>query len=186
MGKKVLIFLVSLFFIQSCSWITNFYVLNKSNEPILVVFKHPRRPETTPYLEKIKSEKPELYQKIKPTPCPIKENIEIGKYPEICDEGFKNCKVLSSNEFKFNEEECSLELTLESSKSVKLFDICCSYTGVKENSSSDDSDRGQKKDDNAFELTIKSTHGTIYYKGIKLLRGFKKKNKTTYILEYEE
>lgn len=185
MGKKILIILVSLLFIQSCSWITNFYVLNKSTEPILIVFKHPKRPETTPYLEKIKSEKPELYQKIKPTPCPLKKNIENGKYPEVCDEDFKNCKVLSGNEFKFNEEACSIELTLESSKSVKLFDICCSYTGTKKDTVSNDSNKYQKSDDNEYKLIIKNTHGIIHYKGIDLLKAFEKKERTKYFLEYK-
>lgn len=104
MGKKALIILVSLLFIQSCSWITDIFVLNKSTE---------------------------------------------------------------------------------GGKSVKLFDICCSYTGVKEDTVSEDSDIKQEDDSNAYELTIKSAHETIHTKGIKLLRAFKKKDKTTNILKHE-
>lgn len=74
---------------------------------------------------------------------------------------------------------------MESGKSVKLFDICCSYTVVKEDTASEDSDIKQEKDSNAYELTIKSANETIHYKGIKLLRAFKKKDETTYILKHE-
>jgi len=65
-------------------------VLNSSKSPIVITFKQPKSPETTPYLEKLKVKNPELYQKIKLTPCPLEKDIKNGKYPEICDEDFKN------------------------------------------------------------------------------------------------
>lgn len=99
MSKKILIILVSLIFIQSCSWITGFYVLNKSNGPILIVYKHPKRSETTPYLEKLKKENPERYERIKKPACPLEMEIANKRLPMICNEELEDCRVLNPDEY---------------------------------------------------------------------------------------
>jgi len=184
MIRKIFTIFFILFLLNSCSWITNFYVLNSSNSPILVIFKHPKKTvSTTPYLERLKAENPSRYKKLKPTPCEIEKDIKIGKYPEICDEDLKNCRVLNPEEYKFDKDECSIELTLETNQAVELFRICCSYKGVKEEEEGDEN-IGKKADENTFTLTIKSPAGTTQYKGIELMRAFKKKEKTKYVLRY--
>lgn len=185
MTKRILIPLFILFLLQSCSWITDFYVLNSSKSPIVITFKQPKSPETTPYLEKLKAKNPELYQKIKSTQCPLEKDIKNGKYPEICDEEFKNCRTLNPTEYKFDREECSVELTLESNQAVKLFSICCSYTGFKDEKE-DIKNISQSAEEDTISLTIKSFTITTQYKGIDLVRAFKKQKKTRYVLKYKE
>ncbi|WP_051345833.1 hypothetical protein [Thermodesulfovibrio yellowstonii] len=185
MTKKFLIPLFILFLLQSCSWITDFYVLNSSKSPIVITFKQPKSPETTPYLEKLKAKSLELYQKMKPTPCPLEKDIKNGKYSEICDEDFKNCRTLNPTEYKFDREECSLELTLESNQAVKLFSICCSYTGVIDEKE-DIKNISQSAEGDTISLTIKSFASTTQYKGIELMRAFEKQKKTRYVLKYKE
>lgn len=107
-------------------------MLNSSKSSIVITFKQSKSPETTSYLEKLKAKNPELYQKIKSTQCPLEKDIKNGKYPEICDEEFKNYRTLNPTEYKFNKEECSLNLYLDSNQAFKLFSIYCSYTGFKD------------------------------------------------------
>lgn len=184
MTKRILTILFILFFLQSCSWITDFYVLNSSKNPIVVTFKQPKAPETTLYLEKLKAENPELYKKLKPKPCPLERDIENGKYPEVCDKNLENCRILSPEEYRFNKDECSIELTLEKNQAVKIFSICCSYTGVSEDKQSNKKS-SQHAEEDTFTLTIKSASGLIQYKGIELMKAFKKKENTKYVLEYK-
>lgn len=181
---KLLITFFTLFALHSCSWITDFYMLNSSKDPVVVTFKMPiDSGKTTPYLEKLKVENPSIYQKIKPAFCPLEKEIESGKYPEVCNKNFVNCRVLNSEEYKFDKKECSLELNLESNQAVKLFSICCSYTGVKDDNESKDINQSDEGD--TMNLTIKSAYGITQYKGVNMMRAFKKREKTRYVLEHK-
>lgn len=142
-------------------------MLNNSQETVLITFKHPKRPETTAYLEKLKIENPELYKIMKKPACPLEMEISNKRYPLLCNEEIENCSVLNPNEFKFNKDKCSIDLTLESGRVVKLFDICCTYTGVKEDKRQKNNKVNyEQADDNIYAITIKSPHATFIIKGL--------------------
>jgi len=84
----IIFFLTSftIFLILSCSLKTDFFVLNSSKNSLLINFKYPVDfTKTTPYLEKLKRENPELYEKIKRTPCKFEKEIKNGWFPMIYD-----------------------------------------------------------------------------------------------------
>ncbi|BCB96034.1 lipoprotein [Dissulfurispira thermophila] len=158
-------------------------MLNSSKDQIVVTFKYPVEIErTTPYLERLKIENPKLYEATKPTPCKFEKEIKNRWFPKICDENLENCRLLQSNEFIYNQDECFVEIHLKPSQSIKLFEICCNYTGTPE-----EKDNGRSIADviNVMSLTIKSPDETKVYKGIKLMRAFKKIDKTKYVIEYK-
>ncbi|WP_353683654.1 hypothetical protein V4D30_07165 [Thermodesulfovibrio sp. 3907-1M] len=185
--KKVFVTILLMFFLQSCSWTTEFFVLNSSKDQIVVTFKYPVEPErTTPYLERLKKKNPELYEKIKPTPCKFEKEIKNNCFPKICDENFENCRLLQSDEFIYNQDECFVEVVLKPNQSIKLFEICCSYTGTAEETAKEKDDGKSIADAiNVMSLAIKSSDETEVYKGIKLMRAFKKIDKTLYVIEYK-
>ncbi|GAQ94696.1 hypothetical protein TAGGR_1881 [Thermodesulfovibrio aggregans] len=177
--KKNFLTSLTIFLILSCSWKTDFFVLNSSKNSVLINFKYSvDSTKTTPYLEKLKREKPELYEKIKRTPCKFEKEIKNGWFPMLCDENLENCSLLQADEFIYNQDECFIEVTLKPKQSIKLFEICCNYTGPEEEKETEKNDsKSVAKDSNVITLTIKSPDETKVYKGIKLMRAFEKIDK---------
>jgi len=101
----------------------------------------------------------------------------IGEQKEIsiCKEGGE-CRTLQPDEYKYDKEKCELEVALAPGESIKVAQICCAYTGP-------DEKFANRLD--ALELTIKTHGGLIRYEGFGLLKAFKKKDRTAYVLEYK-
>jgi len=67
------------------------------------------------------------------------------------------------------------EVTLAPGELIKVAEMCCSYTGL------------EKRFDDEFnveELNINTPDGLLKYESFELLKIFKKKDKTRYVLEY--
>jgi len=172
MRKRVIKFMTFAFVLSlvSCSWITSFYVVNKSEVPITITVKYrkiekPNRPAPTPKVEKD-------WEELEKKSCwYIGEQKEIS----ICKE-WGDCRTLQPDEYKYDKEKCEFEVTLAPGESIEIAKICCTYTGPEE--------RFAHRLD-AMELTIKAPGGLIKYEGFELLNAFKKKDKTKYVLEYK-
>jgi len=172
MLKRLITFMTFIIVLSlpSCSWITSFYVVNKSEVPITIAVKYrkiekPKQPAPTPEIEKD-------WEKLEKKACwYIGEQKEIS----ICKEGGE-CRTLQYGEYKYDKEKCELEVTLAPMESIKVAEICCTYTGPEE--------RFVHRLD-ALELTIKAPGGSIRYEGFELLKAFKKKDNTKYVLEYK-
>ncbi|AEH22910.1 hypothetical protein TOPB45_0810 [Thermodesulfobacterium geofontis OPF15] len=100
--------------------------------------------------------------------------IGFKKEIYICKEGGE-CRTLQPDKYKYDKEKCELEVTLAPGESIKVAEICCSYTGPEK--------RFADKL-NVEELNINTPGGLIKYEGFELLKIFKKKDKTKYVLEY--
>jgi hypothetical protein len=155
--------------LSSCSWITSFYVVNKSEMPITIAVKYrkiekPKQPAPTPKVEKD-------WEELEKKACWY---IGFKKEIYICKEGGE-CRTLQPDEYKYDKEKCELEVTLAPGESIKVAEICCSYTGP---------EKRFAHRLNAEELNIKTPGGLIKYEGFELLKAFKKKDKTKYVLEY--
>jgi hypothetical protein len=171
MLKRLIIFtiLIIVLFLPSCSWITSFYVVNKSDVPITITVKYrkiekPKQPAPTPEIEK-------RWEELEKKSC-----WYIGEQKEIyiCKEG-GDCRTLQPDEYKYDKETCEFEVALAPGESIEIAKICCTYTGPEERFAN-----GL----DAVELTIKAPGGLIKYEGFELLKAFKKKDKTKYVLEY--
>ena len=175
MLKRLIIFtiLIIVLFLSSCSWITSFYVVNKSEMPITIAVKYrkiekPNRPAPTPEIEKD-------WEELEKKSCwYIGEQKEIS----ICKEGGE-CRTLQPDEYRYYKETCEFEVTLAAGESIRVEKKCCTYTGTEKTV-----ERFNKRLD-AIELTIKTPGGLIRYEGFEVLNAFKKKDKTKYILEYK-
>ena len=148
--KKILIFVLVLFF-QSCSWVTDFYIVNRSGKDIVITYfnkqsKNPSNQEIKCFLEQ-------------PMVCK-EDDIQTGK-----------CRTLKPDEYSYDKEKCTMELTLAPGDAVKIDRACCSYTGP-----------------GSFaplgSLIIKTSDGSIRYDGMELLKAFEKVDKTLYVLYY--
>ena len=155
--KRMLIMLITFALVLSlvsCSWLTSFYVANKSDKPIVVTYrykqyKNPKTQETICYFE------------------------ESKELPRVCKED--DCRTLQPDEYRYDKDKCELEVTLAPGEAIKVAKICCTYTGPDE--------RFAHRFD-VGELTIKTPSGLIRYDGFELLKTFKKKDDTLYVLEY--
>jgi len=96
--------------------------------------------------------------------------------PKICYGGddLENCRTLKPEEYVYNKDNCSIEVRLVPGESVKVDTLCCSYTGEGE----------QSRRTHLGELTIKTPKGLIKYTEAEILKAFKEKDKTKYILSY--
>jgi len=155
MRKLLIIFitLASVISLVSCSWLTSFYVVNKSDNPIVLTYRYKQ------------------YQNLKPDAPACDESKEIS----TCKEEGGNCRSLRPEEYKYDKDKCEMELTLAPGEAVKVAKICCTYTGPDE------------RFEGRFaigEFTIKTPRGLVRYEGFELLKAFKKRDKTMYVLEY--
>jgi len=111
-------------FLSSCSWITNFYVVNKSDVPITITVKYrkiekPNRPAPKPEIEK-------RWEELEKKSCwYIGEQKEIS----ICKEGGE-CRTLQPDEYRYDKETCEFEITLAPGESIMFGKKCCTYTGT--------------------------------------------------------
>jgi len=149
MKKFMVVFLV--LFLQSCSWVTDFYIVNKSGKQIIITYfnkqsKNPGSQEIKCFLKQ-------------PIVCK-EEDIQTGR-----------CRALKPDEYSYDEEKCTMELTLAPGDAVKIDRACCSYTGPGSFSP-------------MGSLIIKTSGGSIRYDGIELLKAFEKVDKTLYVLNY--
>lgn len=172
MSKRLIKFMtfIIVLSLSSCSWITSFYVVNKSEVPITITVKYmkyekAKTPAPNPKIEKAREE-------LEKKAC-----LYIGEQKEIsvCKEGGE-CRILQPEEYKYDKENCEFEVTLAPEESIKVAKICCTYTGPEERLT------------NRFgaqELAINTPNGLIRYEGFELLKAFKKKDKTKYVLEYK-
>ena len=175
MKKRLIKFMTFAFilFLSSCSWITSFYVINKSDVPITITVKYkkiekPNYPAPTPKVEK------DLEELEKKSCWYIGEQKEIS----ICKEGGE-CRTLRPDEYKYDKEICEFEVALAPGESIMVGKKCCTYTGTEKTV-----ERFHQRLD-AVELTIRTPGGLIRYEGFELLNAFKKKDKTKYVLEYK-
>jgi len=154
MLKRLIIFtiLIIVLFLSSYSWITYFYVVNKFEIPITITVKYrkiekPNRPALTPEIEK-------RWEELEKKSC-----WYIGEHKEIsiCKEG-GDCRTLQPDEYKYDKETCEFEVALAPGESIKVAEICCTYTGPEE--------RFVHRLD-ALELTIKAPGGSIRYEGFE-------------------
>lgn len=148
--KRLIIFILALL-LQSCSWITDFYIVNKSGKKITLVYfdKQLKNPTTQEIICRL------------PKPEGCKER----------DIQTKRCRTLNPDEYSYDKEKCTIELTLASGDAVKIDTACCSYTGPGSFSP-------------LGSLIIKTSEGSIRYEGMELLKAFEKEDKTLYILNY--
>ena len=161
-------FIIALFLL-SCSWTTSFYVVNKSEMPITIAVKYrkiekPKQPTPTPEVEK-------RWEELEKKSCWY---IGYKKEIYICKEGGE-CRTLQPDEYKYDKEKCEFEVTLAPGELIKVAEMCCSYTGPEK--------RFADKL-NVEELNINTPGGLLKYEGFELLKIFKKKDKTEYVLEY--
>lgn len=158
-AKYPIILFISLI-LFSCSWLTDFVVMNGSDAPIELNYRF-----------KLIKDKNGL-----PT-CP---GLKFFGGPEIPKNGeYKGSKTywvaLSSERYQYSESECAVTLTLEPDQIIKIGSIP-TYTGHK-------SGRGDFL--GVEQLTLKTKDGLITYSGLELVRRFKKKADILYILEYK-
>jgi len=152
---KRLTVVVLVLFLQSCSWVTDFYIVNKSGKQVIITYfnkqsKNPGSQEIKCFLNQ-------------PMVCK-EEDIQTGK-----------CRTLKPDEYSYDEKKCTMELTLAPGDAVKIDRACCSYTGPEYSA-------GLAR---LGSLIIKTSEGSIRYDGIELLKAFEKVNKTLYVLNYK-
>lgn len=149
--QGIYMILVLVLFLQSCSWVTDFYIVNRSDKHIIITYfdkqsKNPSSQEIKCFFEQ-------------PIVCK-EEDMKTGK-----------CRTLKPDEYSYNQEKCTIELTLAPGDAVKIDRACCSYTGPESFSP-------------LGSLIIKTPGGSIRYEGIELLKAFEKIDKTLYVLYY--
>jgi len=173
MLKRLIIFtiLIIVLFLSSCSWITSFYVVNKSDVPVTITVKYRKIEKPNYPAPTLKVEKD--WEELEKKSC-----WYIGQQKEIsiCKEGGE-CRTLRPDEYKYDKETCEFEVALAPGESIEIAKICCTYTGPEKTV-----ERFHQRLD-ALELTIRTPGGLIRYEGFELLNAFKKKDKTKYVLE---
>lgn len=107
--KRLNMIFVLAFFLQSCSWVTDFYIVNRSDKPIVITYLN--KQSATPGRQEIK--------------CSLEKPI-VCKKEDIKTE---RCRILKPDEYDYDKDNCMIKLTLSPGDAVKIGRACCSYTG---------------------------------------------------------
>ena len=161
--KRLLITIASVATLFSCSWMSDFFIVNKSDQPIEIIYRF----------------KQYEHRDTHAATCIFEYSNEV---PKICEiETFwsgpsDDCRVLRQDEYKYDKENCEIKLILPPYHSIKVWDTS-NFTG------------SMKERFDEFELgslTLRTAGGLIQYQAIELFKAFKRESSDTdYFLYYQ-
>ncbi len=155
--RKLLVIIVPILFLSSCSWITDFFVANKSDKAIELTFRYKQYGATHT--------------------CSFKQSDEtlvLTAMDKLDSDSRDSWRKLQPNEYVYDNDKCEIRITLSPDHAIRVCRMG-TYTGNAENRL------------HFFELSylwIQRSDGRIQYEGLDLLKAFKKKSDTLYILMY--
>jgi hypothetical protein len=160
--KKLLILVAAVSLLSSCSYLSCFFIVNKSDQPIEVIYRFKQYEQRDTHIKTCIFEHSDESPKI----CKTKT---FWKGPS------DDCRALRQDEYIYDKGKCEIRLILPPYQTVKVW-----FT----------SNFGGSKEDYFEEfalgfLALRTPEGLIQYEGKELLKAFKRESDRNYFLYYK-